>query len=136
MMARLTWILVLFVLSRAKICKTQSKCSEISAETKFLQNIDRLLNNNRVKVMNGMTLRKKNISMENNEIMCDNTTWVEAVGIRIKRMMETHVVEFDLASIVQKGKLHFHDKLYGIANPRHHSVICITHGANRNPKNS
>lgn len=110
-MGQAMWIFVFLVLLHVSLCRTETNCSEHQPEKKFLSNIDKLLNLNRVKITSGMVLKKKeNTSNQpvNNNLACNNSL-VENVGLRIKRLMETHVIEFDLASVLAKGET---DTLY------------------------
>jgi hypothetical protein len=114
-MGQAMWIFVFLVLLHVSICRTQKNCGDRLPENNFLTNIDKLLNLSHVKIASGMMLRKKEnstIQVANNDSMCNNSL-VENVGLRIRRMMETHVIEFDLSSVVRKGKRNFCDILCG-----------------------
>jgi hypothetical protein len=96
------------------ICEKQSDCNKNFFENQFLKNLDKLLNLSHVKVVNGMTLKKKDtvhnpVEMSSNT--CENNSWIEKIDTRIKRMMDTHVLEFDLASVVKPGKCIFIAKI-------------------------
>lgn len=101
---------VFLVLSHVSICLTQKNCNEEQSEKRFLSNIDKLLDMNHVKIARGLFLKKKenapieavNQKPQNNTSVC-NYNLVESVGLRMKRMMETHVIQFDLSAILQKG---------------------------------
>ena len=113
-MGQAMWFFVFIVLIHVSSCQTQM-CREHLPENKFLNNIDRLLNLKHLKIANGMYLRKKEqLSIQNasNESICNNEySFVDNVGLRIRRMMETHVIEFDLSSVVRKGRAKFCDNL-------------------------
>jgi hypothetical protein len=104
-MGQAMWIFVFLVLLRVSICR--SDCGEHQPEKNFLRNIDKLLNLNLVKITNGLVLRKKgNMTMktDNNDLTCDSG-WIENLRSRVERMMETHVIEFDLSSVVNGGNV-------------------------------
>jgi hypothetical protein len=102
-MGQAMWIFVFLVLLRVSICR--SECGSHQPEKNFLKNIDKLLNLSQVKITSGLVLRKKeNILMKanDNDQTCSNSL-IENLVSRVERMMETHVIEFDLSSVVDGG---------------------------------
>lgn len=88
-----------------------SICHNELATNKVLGNIDKLLNLKNVKIVNGITLKRKFEKLRDdadiNSDKCRNATsdWVHEVKMRVDEIMSNHVLEFDLASVLNKGKL-------------------------------
>lgn len=79
----------------------------------MLSNFDKLLNQSQVKLVDGVTLKRKSKltsdKEESHKVACDKTSLhlLPQVQARLKNMIETHVLEFDLLSVLNEGKFSF-----------------------------
>lgn len=100
--------LLTLVLLNGAICSNLTCDGELSIhENRLLINLDKLLNQRRVAVTTGVMLRKKNDTLEATEssIACDvsSSNVVHRFIGRIGKVLNTHVLEFDLSSILNEG---------------------------------
>ena len=110
-MNKFTWIMSLAVLLRFGFCFLNASCSDKLQKIKSLKVIDKLLNQTQINIANGVRLRRRNnLKLNSEEIyICHNDSsmrWLTEINGRLERMLETHVLEFDMASILNRGKLH------------------------------
>lgn len=87
------------------ICSVGSTC----IESRFLNNFNQLLSQNHVKIITGISLRRKVESfteaIKSHSSLCNETSQnlLEEINGKVASLMETHVLEFDLSSMINNG---------------------------------
>lgn len=104
MKQRLPFILVLFVFLRVVLCSVNETCGE----NRFLNNLNHLLNQNNLKIINGVVLRRKSESSAHvlqRTSICNDTSrnLMSEINAQIASLLKTHVLEFELSSMFANG---------------------------------
>lgn len=106
-----TWF-VSFVLLCAVMCSNATCVGEFS-ENRLLLKIDKLLNQKEFEIIKGVRVKSKTYELSNvkrgNNSSCEHATRARIIGVasKMKQILDNHVLEFDLASLLINGKLHF-----------------------------
>lgn len=109
MMRQVMCLIILPVLSRIAVDSTSVACSE----NRLLMNLNKLLNQNHVKIINGITLRRKSNAIPDlineNSTRCidlnESKNLMKEINVKVASLMNTHVLEFDLSSTIENGKV-------------------------------
>jgi hypothetical protein len=115
MMNRVVWLFVIFVLLRATMCTIDKMCIENFTELRLLNNLDKLLQQNRVKIADGIVLKKKHAAVHNQTtaayVTCNRTSrnFIGEFDAKLRHVLETHDLEFNFTSMAEKGKNFFCD---------------------------
>jgi hypothetical protein len=98
-----TWCVVVISFCWLHVDALDNTCDYDYSEKVLLKNIDKLLNQTKVKIVQGVVLRKKSedfhLMLRSNGSACENL--LEVVQNKASTIFNTHVLEFDLASITK-----------------------------------
>lgn len=101
------WLIA--VLSVTEFASTSSEiaCGRENSEARFLQNIDKLLNRSHLRIVQGVTLRRKfeNIPWRYNNASCTSSDLMQELRDKLDHLLKNHVMEFDLAAISRTGEI-------------------------------
>lgn len=84
-------------------------CDPNLPEQRFLNNVDKLLNQSFVRIGNGVRLRKNSNILDNRGNQTSackeiSRTFIQEIDKRFQHVFNTHVLELDLANIFSIGK--------------------------------
>lgn len=106
-----TWF-ISFVLSCVVMCSNATCVGEFS-ENRLLLKIDKLLNQKEFEIIKGVRIRSETDKLSTVKrgynSSCELATRARIIGVasKLKQILNNHVLEFDLASLLTNGKLHF-----------------------------
>lgn len=111
-MTHVTLSVVLVIVLQVFVCSTISDCNRNDPERLLLNNIEKLLNQRRLKIMNGITLTRKSDPkqtkfIERNASDCNsiNKSKMMDINRKLRSILDSHVLEFDLASLLTEGNI-------------------------------
>lgn len=101
--------LIALVIARLSLGSADVICTDSSRESKLLNNVNKLLERDNVKLYNGIRLKRKpdaghQSDHERNTSCVTLAEMTSAISRKIARFPRTHVIELDLASLITKGK--------------------------------
>lgn len=98
--------LIALTIARLSFGSADVICTNSSAESKLLNNFDRFLEQDSVKILNGVRLKRKLNTGHQSDRGRNTTSCVTVADIsgKIAQFSRTHVLEFDLSSLLPNGK--------------------------------
>lgn len=105
-MFRLT---ILFLIVNVSLSTVKCFCDKNLPEVRLLRNVEKLLNRDSLQILNGINLRRKTnvtVNLRNSTSICNEVSrnFIEEVDNKLTQVLKTHVLEFDLASLLSNGK--------------------------------